>query len=361
MHHKFMLVDGPKAGSNAVAAKATLVSGSGNWSSGAATRYDENTLFLSGVAELCLRYQQEFNLLWNHSRDFVWDSTLPYAYAAALDLSAMIDESAQGALFTSDNFKITGSAGTTFSKVSGLNAVSDAIVAEIKAAKTSIHVASGHLRSRPIAEALMAAKQAKPSLDVKVYLDGQEYISYSTHKLQLSDLSKCLAAGTSVSKKQSCMDKGFYFSYQVQDEGIDLKFKYYAYRWNYNYAKQMHHKYMLIDGTTLLTGSYNLSDNAEHNTFENVAVLRAPAFSQLITKYQQNFNAMWSLDASGAKLTALKQKISSSSVIPLVFDAMALTQPQVRALKTLIIANCADVNTYAFRKNPEKHTVCYRD
>jgi hypothetical protein len=314
------------------------------------------------VAELALRYQQEFNLMWNHSRDFVWDTTLPYAAAAALDLSAMVDAPAQHAMFTSDNFKITGSTGTTFSKISGLNAVSDAIVAEIKAAKTSIHVASGHLRSRPISEALIAAKQATPALDIKVYLDGQEYISYSTHKLQLSDVTKCLAAaGTSVSKKQSCMDKGFYFSYQVQDAGIDLKFKYYAYRWNYNYAKQMHHKYLLIDGTTLLTGSYNLSDNAEHNTFENVTVLRAPAFSQLITKYQQNFNAMWALDASGTKLSALKQKISTSSVIPLVFDSMALTQPQVRALKTLIIANCADVNTYDFRKSPEKHTVCYRD
>ena len=249
MHHKFMLVDGPKAGSNAVAAAATLVSGSGNWSSGAATRYDENTLFLSGVAELALRYQREFNLLWNGSRDFVWDSTLPYAYAAALDLGAMVDDPAQHALFTSDNFKITGSDGTTFTKVSGRNAVSDAIVTEIKAAKTSIHVASGHLRSRPIAEALLAAKQANPALDVKVYLDGQEYISSSTHKLQLSDLTKCLAAaGTSVSKTQACMDKGFYFSYQLQAAGIDLKFKYYAYRWNYNYAKQMHHKYLLIDG-----------------------------------------------------------------------------------------------------------------
>ena len=361
MHHKFMLVDGPKDGSNKTAAEATLVSGSGNWSSGAATRYDENTLFLSGVAELALRYQQEFNLLWNGSRDFVWDSTLPYAYAAALDLSAMVDDPVQHALFTSHNFKLTGSDGTTFSKVSGKNAVSDAIVAEIKAAKTSIHVASGHLRSRPIAEALLAAKQANPSLDVKVYLDGQEYISASTHTQQLSELNACLAAaGTSVSKQQACTDKGFYFSYQLQDEGIALKFKYYAYRWNYNYAKQMHHKYLLIDGTTLLTGSYNLSDNAEHNTFENVAVLRAPAFSALIKKYEQNFNAMWALDASGAQLAALKQKISSSSVIPLVFDAMALTQPQVQALKSLIVANCADVNTYDFRKFPEKHTVCYR-
>jgi phosphatidylserine/phosphatidylglycerophosphate/cardiolipin synthase-like enzyme len=51
MHHKLMIVDGPRDAAEA-ASTATLVTGSGNWSNGAATVYDENTLFMTGYPEL---------------------------------------------------------------------------------------------------------------------------------------------------------------------------------------------------------------------------------------------------------------------------------------------------------------------
>ena len=72
-----------------------------------------------------------------------------------------------------------------------------------------------------------------------------------------------------------------------------MRFKYYSYRWHYSTAKQMHHKYLLIDGDELYTGSYNLSDNAEHNTFENMLVFRGLPFGALISAYQDNFLALW--------------------------------------------------------------------
>ena len=67
MHHKFMIIDGPRADLER-AQTATIASGSANWSNSAGTRYDENTLFLKGHEELALRMQQEFNHLWEHSR-----------------------------------------------------------------------------------------------------------------------------------------------------------------------------------------------------------------------------------------------------------------------------------------------------
>ena len=63
MHHKFVIVDGP-IHSAEQATFAVIATGSGNWSNGAATRYDENTLFFSGYPELALRYQKEFNYLY---------------------------------------------------------------------------------------------------------------------------------------------------------------------------------------------------------------------------------------------------------------------------------------------------------
>src|SRR5690606_41326124 len=77
MHHKFMIIDGPRRELER-AATATLVTGSANWSDAAATRYDENTLFLQGHAVLLLRMQGEFNLLWEHSRDFVGNHELSF-------------------------------------------------------------------------------------------------------------------------------------------------------------------------------------------------------------------------------------------------------------------------------------------
>jgi phosphatidylserine/phosphatidylglycerophosphate/cardiolipin synthase-like enzyme len=358
MHHKVMIVDGPRD-DVARAASARLVSGSANWSNGAATRYDENTLFVAGSPRLALRYQAEFNLLWEHSKDFVGDATLPYEQGIALEAASFPADAAADCVFTSDNF--TAAAGsTTFKQVVGKNTIADLLVKEIAGAQSSIHIASGHLRSRPVSEALIAAKAARPGLDIKVYLDGQEYISASAHADQVAELKSCVAAaGGDPAKEQACKDKGFLFSYQVSEAGVALRYKYYAYRWDYSYAKQMHNKYFIIDGKTLITGSYNLSDNAEHLTFENMMVLRE-AYSPLIQKYVAAFAKLWAQGGDGALLAALKDKVAHASTIPLVFDAMALDWQQVTDLKQLIVANCPQVLSPEYRANAAAHTTCPR-
>ncbi len=360
MHHKFMIVDGPREDA-AAAASTTLVTGSGNWSNGAATRYDENTVILKEVPELALRYQMEFNRLWNHSKDFVYNEALTFEEATELDPAVIEDDPSMHAIFTSHNFTVNeGSA--TFRLIPAKNAVADVLVDEILGADTSIHVASGHLRSRPISEALIAAKEANPDLDIKVYLDGQEYISKSGNDYQVSKLDDCLVeAGDSESQQRKCKDKGFLFSYQVSEAGIDLRFKYYAYRWEYTYAKQMHNKYIIIDGDTLITGSYNLSDNAEHNTFENMLVLRNSSFAGLIAKYADSFDTMMRTDEDRSIWDILIDDVSNADVIPLVFDSMALTWDEVTELKSLIADNCEQVNSYDYRKNPSQHKICPRD
>ena len=86
----------------------------------------------------------------------------------------------------------------------------------IAKAQTSIHVASGHLRSRPIAEAIIAAKKANPQLDIRVYLDGQEYISSWSNNEQLNEHNACVAdAAGDARGTQECYDKGFYFGYTL--------------------------------------------------------------------------------------------------------------------------------------------------
>ena len=148
------------------------------------------------------------------------------------------------------------------------------------------------------------------------------------------------------------MDRGFYFSYAMQEAGIPLKFKYYSYRWHYSYAAQMHHKYMLIDGDELFTGSYNLSMNAEQATFENLVHLRGRQYADLVAQYEDNFSSMWNLGRDEDSLSALRTTIQTSNSIPMVFDSMALTWSEFNDLRNLIRSNCAQADSTEFRAHP---------
>lgn len=352
MHHKFMIVDGPRD-DVARASTARLVTGSANWSSSAATKFDENTLFIKSNARLVTLFQRDFDTMWSHSRDFV-GKELKQELSTA-DLSRVPEKSGSNVYFTSANFSVKD---TTFS-TTGENTVANALVAAIAGAQKSIHIASGHLRSRPVSEALIAKKKASPDLDIRVYLDGQEYISETSHDFQVRDVQACLVkAGDSDAKKRTCLDKGFLFGHQLGTEGIDVRYKYYAYRWDYTYAPQMHHKYMVVDAKTLFTGSYNLSDNAEHDTFENMVELSGRSNASVIKAFEANFEKIWNTGRDEDKLAALTARISGGGEIPIVFDAMALTDAEVSSLKATIRATCPAVDSTAYRQAAASHKTC---
>lgn len=355
LHHKFMIVDGPRD-DLAAADDAHLVTGSANWSRGAATIYDENTLFLRGERELVLRMQQEFELLWTHSREFAGDPALSSRPSTLTLTDAMIaDEPGTDVYFTSANFDLRG--GDTF-VASGREVVGDALVAAIAGASESIDIASGHLRLRGVAEALIA-RAADPTLKIRVYLDGQEYISAATHAAQVEALDDCFEqAGADPAKQRECEDRGFLFGYAVGEAGVAVRYKYYAYRWHASYAEQMHHKYLVIDGDELWTGSYNLSDNAEHNTFENMLVFRGPAYAELVARFAANFSAIWDTGRDDARLAALQRDIEDGGPVPLVFPAMALTHAEIGGLKNQIRAACPAVDSQPYRTHPESHRTC---
>jgi phosphatidylserine/phosphatidylglycerophosphate/cardiolipin synthase-like enzyme len=362
MHHKFAIIDGP-IDSLDEGYTGTLITGSGNWSNSAGTRYDENTVFVHGSGELLLRFQQEFNLVWENSRDFVWAPPFDWVTTKPIADALIVDDAWVDTAFTSANFKTYDSRyGRTFSVIRGENTIADKLVELIQDAQHSIHIASGHLRSRPVAEALLAKWAENPQMDIRVYLDQQEYISEWTNSQQELELLACLeAAGTSEAQAQDCYDKGFYFSYPIHAAGIPLKFKTYCYRWHYTYAVQMHHKYLVFDGQTVASGSYNLSDNAEHNTIENMVIYRAERFPALVAAFEDNFERIWVTgEAEGLYQATLDEVEHGGDSFPIVFDSMALTWQQVTTLKEAIRANCPEINSDAFRNEPQVHTTCSR-
>jgi phosphatidylserine/phosphatidylglycerophosphate/cardiolipin synthase-like enzyme len=355
MHHKFVIADGPRDDAGA-AKTATIASGSANWSGSAATKYDENTLFFTGYPELALRLQREFNLMWEHSRDVAVGAAKVFELSTlAIGDTLLPEDPGSHVFFTSANFTVKD---TTFSSV-GTNEVADAWVRAIQSADESVHIASGHLRSRPVAEALMAKAASSPDVDIRVYLDGQEYISVSASNQQEKELADCLAAaGSSASKIRACNDKGFLYGLEASQNGVDVRYKYYAYRWDASYAAQMHNKYMVIDGDELYTGSYNLSDNAEHATFENMFVFKGPEFAELAASYEERFETLWETHRADDTLAKLTDTIENGATFPLVFEAMSLDWQEVTTLKQKIRANCPMVDSTEFRENPFGHQTC---
>lgn len=364
MHHKFMLIDGVHAEGDDPAA-VVLMTSSGNWSDAAATRFDENSLVIKNSPELAIAYQREWNLLWNNSRDLSWNMALTYTPSEADVPAVAADDPSVDVAFTSSNYVVRDDPryGPTFSVESGKNTVADRLVALIDSATKSIHVASGHLRSRPVADALVRKHLSDPTIDIRVVTDGQEYIGEKTHADQLMALDACIAAAAdSVAKQQDCTDNGFYFSYQLYAEGIGLRFKYYAYRWDYTYADQMHHKYFVVDGTKVATGSYNLSDNAEHETFDNMLFIDGDVFPTVAAAYEAEFDRLWTMGEKEGLYDAYINEVKNGkdASFPIVFDGMALEWPQVATLKSAVSTACPAVNSAEYRMNAAKYRYCER-
>ncbi|SMF26552.1 phospholipase D-like domain-containing protein [Pseudobacteriovorax antillogorgiicola] len=360
MHHKFAVIDGRGADS---VIKPKLITGSANWTSSAATKFDENTVFVRGNVPLIDSYRREFDFLWQNSRDFVWESfdfdiSFEPLLESPLD-DEELDELGFNSHFTSANFKVFENRyGKGFTTIRQRDTVSNEIVEVIESATSSIKVATGHLRSFPISTALMNAKAKNPNLNIQILLDNQEYISASYDRTQKAKQQKCVEDATSEAKRQDCYDSGYYYSYDVSQSGIDLRFKTYAYRWHYSYAPQMHHKYLIVDNQTVVTGSFNFSDNAEHNTMENIIIFERKRYPEMVDDFTENFAFMW--DRNRAKLSEVRAQIETQESFPIVFEDMALEYEEVNALKRLIYNNCPLINSEDFRKYPERNRYCSR-
>ena len=55
-------------------------------------------------------------------------------------------------------------------------------------------------------------------------------------------------------------------------------------------GSKMHHKFVILDDQTVLTGSYNWTLESEKENFDNLLILRDP---EPLTIYQEEFEALW--------------------------------------------------------------------
>jgi len=125
------------------------------------------------------------------------------------------------------------------------------ILSTIKSARESIHVATYSFTSKPVAEALLAVH--KRGLDVRVVAD-----------------------------KRGNSDKYTAVTF-LANQGVPV-------RLNGKYAIH-HHKFLIVDGKHLQTGSFNYSAAAVEKNAENVLVIwNAP---ELAAQYEHEWNRLW--------------------------------------------------------------------
>ena len=137
-----------------------------------------------------------------------------------------------------------------------------------------------------------------------------------------------------------------------------MKFKVYAYRWDASYAIQQHSKYMVVDGNELISGSYNLSMNSEHGTFENALHVTGAQYAPLVAAFEANFASIY--NTGNGQLAGLETQITTSASIPMMFPSIAVRWGDFDSLRNLIRANCKDADSQDFRDNPASHKFCTR-
>ncbi len=324
-HHKFMLID-----------KKVLLNTSGNFNdTPLAASYDENLLVCSrSCPELVASFQNEFEFLYKYSNPLLITDEISSDSFSKPSLSEDTLRVAKAALnqdlalFTSVNFEPAVRNDRYIFRLKkhlNLGWVEQNILKYLSSAQKSIKVATGHLRSYTLANALRQASQR--GVKVELILDGQEYLSPDYQAIEDLEKEQCLQKGIDL---EDCVQTGFHFGRWLHQEGVHVYFKYYMISWDFINAPQMHHKYVIVDDKLVLTGSYNWSKNAEFKTFENKIVLdHKPS----VLKFIRNFDELKSYgEGAYTKLLESWSKDPQSS-INLIFNPMTLTVPQIDHLR----------------------------
>lgn len=143
--------------------------------------------------------------------------------------------------------------------------VRDAIIEEIKGAKQQIDVAMYILTDRELSNAIVDASNR--GVEVRVILDELKSmeIKYSKHIF-------------------------------LEGKGIEIRLDGSHLSRNGKYKGIMHHKFSIIDGSILITGSYNWTHSAEELNDENILIIKEA--ENIIKEYEKEFKKIWERSSS---------------------------------------------------------------
>ena len=173
----------------------------------------------------------------------------------------------------------------------------DAVIYEIDNAKKSIDAAVYAFTSRPIAQALIRAKER--GVKVRVVVDEKT------------------ALKGKFSKYKFLLKKGIRVKLVSGRERVGIK-------------GLMHNKFAIIDGKTVITGSFNWTASADYLNYENLLIIKSPELARI---YECEFEKLYL-----NKNTCHFSKLGSEEIIP-----GTLSDEVISA------SNCAILSSYKAR------------
>jgi phosphatidylserine/phosphatidylglycerophosphate/cardiolipin synthase-like enzyme len=123
---------------------------------------------------------------------------------------------------------------------------------------------------------IQAIDQADNEINCAIY-------SFTLDSVSLS-LLEARSRGVDVKivvESQQANVTGSEFHY-LRDQGLDILLD--------GNSRLMHHKFCVIDGETVLTGSYNWSDRATQHNDENLVIIES---SETASEFKQEFGRIW--------------------------------------------------------------------
>lgn len=281
IHHKFAVIDswGPQN---------RVVTGSANWSMGSFNNYDENIIFFTQEPEVTARYQTEFNRLWKASQEFGVSKGYPEEEAPQLPDQADVE-----VFFNSPR--------TLDPSLPEPNVITDQLIRKIDSAKKEIHAATTRIRVPAILEAVYRA--AERGVKVQIAISQDDFRDLKKREKYLTHAN------------------------------IALRVKFYNLKVGNYIAYQMHNKYLIVDGESMMTGSYNWSISSENSHIENLVEISGAKAQEVIPSYEANFQYVWNMGRNEYQtlLSDLQNQTHTACEIP----KMTLSVAEITALLKL--------------------------
>ena len=253
VHHKFAVID---SGSQL----ERVISGSANWSLSSYRNYHENIVFFENEPEVTDQFQVEFERLWENAEEFGASLDHP-----AANVSSRTQRDLEIHFNTPQRLRLDRRWPT----------LTEQIVRGIDAAEETLDIASTRIRLTEVLEAL--ARAADRGVKIRAVINQDDY----------RDLHK----------RKSWLER----------DNIELRIKTFNFKPAEYLTHQMHNKFMLVDGRSIFTGSFNWSKSAEANHIENLIELNGKSAQEVMPRFQAEFDSIWGLGRD--KLPTLEARV----------------------------------------------------
>ena len=327
MHEKFGIIDG-----------VHVFTGSANIETGANVKYTEDRFFFLHNPGVAADFQAEFERLWAMGTWLINPRGIPEETGKA-DPATRPPAAAAGR-------PSTGGIESRFNSVERLEkyvkaAFSEGVARAQGGAPATIDIMIFSFTSPAISDSLLRIARDYPSVKIRIIANLSQLFREPTSVMP--DI-EAIASGRiegyqAVAERRKAFIKdpeerkpavetelkGIISEYRRRPlPNVEVKYKWFpSFSWDdttdsceYDHfhpkSSLLHHKAALINGETLVTGSYNWSNYAETKNLENLTIVRGAENRHLVEGFAAEFEAMWNdpaLTKTSSQCRAMKDAI----------------------------------------------------